>query len=295
MKQKYNINKDFEKLTIISAPMAKPLLPIGNRVIDNLPKGMNNSNVLVDEMFFNSFDGSKVKLYIITPKNTNEILNCLVYFHGGGFIYKAVFAQYQMCCDYASYANIKVVFVDYRLAPKFKYPIPYFDCLACYEYVCKNKGILNINNIFVGGDSAGGNLAIAVTHKKCIDDYDIPTKQMLIYPVVDRDLQTESKNKFTDTPVWNSVKNKKMWQLYIGSEPYQSLITNIPTNVPKTYVEVAEYDCLRDEGIYYGKKVGAQIEMPLGTIHGFDACTSSEIVKESFHKRIMFLKNCNEK
>lgn len=289
------IHKDFRKLNYISAPFNKLLFPISNFVINLLPKCINKKKMKIDKFYVNSKDKThNIKVYCIYPKDLKESKKALIYFHGGGFVYKAAFMQYKLCEIYSQELNMKVFIVDYRLAPKHLYPIPIEDCIDAYRYIVNNKNILEIGDeIMVGGDSAGGNLAIEVVHQICknYNDHIKPKKMMLIYPVIDRDLKTNSKLLFDKTPVWNSKKNKKMWEYYTKGKNYMSKINEDVDNLPKIYIETCEFDPLRDEGLEYGNKNNAIINCTKGTVHGYDICLKSEITKQNIMKRINFLKD----
>lgn len=85
----------------------------------------------------------------------------------------------------------------------------------------------------------------------------IPNGAMLIYPVTDRRMITESMKKYTDTPVWDSRLSKMMWNCYLGEQQYEYIQYASPLEAqtlkgfPTTYIEVAEFDCLRDEEYYF--------------------------------------------
>jgi acetyl esterase/lipase len=195
-----------------------------------------------------------------------------------------------------------VIFVDYRLAPKYAFPVGVEDCYATFEWVCKNAEVLGIdkNKIAIGGDSAGGALSAAV----CLMARDRKALgicfQMLIYPVSDARQITESIKNYTDTPMWNSRLNEKMWSLYLKDGVHTKREYASPMEatsleyLPDSYVEVSEFDCLRDEGINFAealRKSGIQVELhkTIGTVHGFDIAEKSEIVKESVARRIIAL------
>ena len=77
-----------------------------------------------------------------------------------------------------------------------------------------------------------------------------------------------------------------------GASPMHS---SLPRIIPDAYIETAEYDCLHDEGILYGKKLqeaGANVEMndTVGTIHGYDFALNTKIAISNIKKRISFLK-----
>ena len=86
-------------------------------------------------------------------------------------------------------------------------------------------------------------------------------------------------------------KNPKAECLYDVSPMHSSL----PQIIPDTYIETAEYDCLHDEGINYGKKLreaGTNVETKetKGTIHGYDSAINTKIAICNINKRISFLK-----
>lgn len=254
-----------------------------------------------------SIEGYKdlaVPIEVFEPKEVDEKLPCLLYIHGGGFGYKAAPHHKKLACAYAKEVNCRVVFPDYHLLPAFPYPAAYTDVLSVYKWICSHSQELQIdvNHIAVAGDSAGG----ALTANLCntIEQYNLPEPcfQLLIYPVADAQMQTESMKMFRDTPLWNSVNNQKMWNMYLVGATSQerelaSPMQNVlPKRVPDTYIETAEFDCLRDEGLLYAEKLrvaGANVEVceTKKTIHGYDAATNSSITKASVKRRVEVLKN----
>ncbi len=71
--------------------------------------------------------------------------------------------------------------------------------------------------------------------------------------------------------------------------------SGLPQIIPDTYIETAEYDCLHDEGILYGKRLreaGANVEIneTRGTIHGYDSALNTKIAIQNIEKRVLFLK-----
>ncbi len=101
--------------------------------------------------------------------------------------------------------------------------------------------------------------------------------------------------------MWNSILTEKMWKLYLkdGVRSHKEYASPMEAasfeNLPDAYVEVSEFDCLRDEGIAYAEalqKSGVNIELnkTTGTVHGFEIAEKSEIVRESVDRRIGALK-----
>ncbi len=162
-----------------------------------------------------------------------------------------------------------------------------------FIYLC----IIDTSKIAIVGDSAGGFLAI----KTAIASVVRPSKLMIIYPVVDCSMRTVSMAKFSDTPVWNSELNRKMWEYYLQGAIEKSLLDlteNELQNLPATYIETAEFDCLRDEGNEFAKRlqnVGVAITHTQveGTMHGFDMVQRSEITVRQVAERCKWLGESN--
>ena len=247
--------------------------------------------------------GLKFKVEIFEPTGADEKLPCLIYIHGGAFSYKAAVYHKKLACIYAMEANCRVYFPDYHLTPKYSYPAAYEDVLALYRWIMENADEFGVDaeKIGVAGDSAGASIAALVSNHYKQEDLKQPCLQMLVYPLTDADCKTDSMKKFYDTPLWNARNNRRMWSYYCrdlkaddayGASPMHN---DLPRIIPNTYIETAEYDCLHDEGILYGKRLsrsGAKVEIneTIGTIHGYDSAIHTKIAMRNIEKRVLFLK-----
>lgn len=154
--------------------------------------------------------------------------------------------------------------------------------------------------IIVGGDSAGAALASGVALYTLKKGLRVPDAAMLIYPMLDSRMSTESMEKYTDTPLWNSVQNRKAWELYAGvnnlHNPFASpMEAKDLRGFPQTYLETAEYDCLHDEGIAFAHRleesgVPVVLNETKRTIHGYDIAENSGYVKDQVSRRISYMK-----
>lgn len=176
------------------------------------------------------------------------------------------------------------------------------DCYETYKWVLQNADILEIDpdKIIIGGDSAGGNLSTAVTLMARDRHLLLPAALLLIYPATDRRMITKSMQEYTDTPVWNARLSKMMWDAYLPTEPAKHVEYASPieatsfADFPPTYIEVAQYDCLRDEGILlYARLCEDGILTELHEIpnacHGFETMINSGIARECMRRRIDWL------
>lgn len=283
--KKYDISSEYALCSKFVLPFNKFVFFIARILLGCSFREIDVDNLKVSKVNLRVKDDKNINLYIFEPKNINTD-KVLLYIHGGGFVFKGNFKHYSNCKRYAVEGNCKVVYVDYRLAPKYKYPIPIDDCFEAYKWVIKNSSNLKIdpNKIIVGGDSAGGCLALDITFKVIDEKLNKPKYLMLIYPLLDKTMNTTSMKKYVDTPVWNAKLNKKMWKYYLNGEKYISPNEiRYLKDVPSVYMETAEFDCLHDEAIEFTEKLTkAGVDVVLNetkrTIHGFDIinCPTTE-------------------
>ncbi|AIG98717.1 MULTISPECIES: alpha/beta hydrolase [Archaeoglobus] len=206
----------------------------------------------------------------------------LVYYHGGGFVICSIESHDALCRRIARLSNSTVVSVDYRLAPEHKFPAAVYDCYDATKWVAENAEELRIDpsKIFVGGDSAGGNLAAAVSIMARDSGEDFIKHQILIYPVVNFVAPTPSLLEFGEG-LWILDQKIMSWfsEQYFSREedkfnPLASVIFADLENLPPALIITAEYDPLRDEGEVFGQMlrragVEASIVRYRGVLHGF--------------------------
>lgn len=228
--------------------------------------------------------GNTVGLWRYYPRKSEKTKNkpALVFFHGGCWIGGSVYTVENFCKLIAELADAVVFNVDYSLAPEKPFPNGLNDNYYAVKHIYDNAEAYGIdpNKISVGGDSAGGNYAAAISLKsRDLGDTKI-SMQVLIYPAVTLgDAKVEGYE-------WNEdffevseehgeiikkgclglgrpgkVEDDLMAGLYIGSgediyNPYISpMIANSHEKLPKTIVAVAEFDGLRLQGEFYAKQL----------------------------------------
>lgn len=253
-----------------------------------------------------AFDGAEILISIMEPddREPEEILPCLVYYHGGGFVFHAFSAFYDITAEYVKQARCKLIFVNYRTVYDANADTCYEDAYSALVWTYDNAESLQIdkNKIAVGGDSAGGCLAAAVTHLTRDRKGPDICYAMLIYPVIDSSLSTQSMKKYTDVPGWNAKANRKMWsELKKSLSPsmlkYASPILDSDfTGLCNAYIEVEQFDCLHDEGVNYAEKLmknGYKVELNdiKGTYHGYDQKTDKVFSKQILELRSRKLKD----
>ena len=290
----YPINSEFGIYKLYKIPFNEMIFRRADRLMSILPKIMKDTNnIKFKTKTIKSHDKEKINIYIFEPKKI-ETKKIFLYIHGGGFVYRGAKHHYDFCKKIAEEGLCTVIYVDYRLAYKYKYPVPVEDAFSAYEYIVQNRK--KYDKILIGGDSAGACLAIDVIRKAKEKNIDIPDYLLLLYPVLDKRMITESMKKYTDTPIWNSVLNKKMWELYLnGNTEYISPGEMDDVSfLPNTYIETAEFDCLHDEAIEFAEKLKKQnisviVNETKETMHGYDM-KNGKITKRIVNERMELIK-----
>lgn len=299
--KKYAIDKQFFPFSAFTPPFMKAETAEKMNAFLHPPRSfLRNPDCKTERLTVCSFDTIPIECFLVSPNDIAPNAPCLIYYHGGGFLLDAAWYHYRLAQRYALAVGCKVLFVRYRLTPKHPFPIPFEDCYAAVCHAITYADALGIDphRIAIGGDSAGGCLAAAVSHKA--RENGIPLRfQLLIYPVTDARMQTDSMKCFTDTPMWNAVKNKMMWEAYLPKEPENRSYASPAeagdfTDLPPAYLETAEFDCLHDEGVEYAEKlqsagVSVTLNETKGTMHGFDTVNRS-ITEQAVKQRIAYMK-----
>lgn len=260
----------------------------------------------IDGKIYNEGYEVPVRVYLPREKETDG-LPVMLFFHGGGWVTESIDNYERICARMAVATNHIVVSVGYRLAPEYKFPVGLEDCYAVAKelYTGKIAGI-DPEQITVIGDSAGGNLAAALSLLARDRGEFLPKQQILIYPALYGD--------YSDASPYPSVrengsdylltagKMRDYIELYASSEkdkknPYFApLLAKDYKNQPKTLILTAEFDPLRDEGEDYGRKLseaGNEVEIHRisDALHGYFALGIKYYhVKESFELINEFLR-----
>lgn len=228
-----------------------------------------------------------------------------VYYHGGGWVIGDLESADFTCRMLADHLKAVVVSVNYRLSPEFKFPIPLEDCYTALKWVEANAGLLrgDSKKVIVGGDSAGGNLAAAVSILARDRKGPNIMAQVLLYPSLDFDFTTESYQKYSK----GFILTEELMTWFAGhyAESRDDLQNNLAAplltenlrGLPPALIFTAEYDVLRDDGLTYAKRLveaGIQVEYKCeaGLIHGYFLIPMFTYRIESTIKRIAdFLSN----
>jgi acetyl esterase len=132
--------------------------------------------------------GEQLALRIYVPRiDEKKKLPVLVYFHGGGWLFGSLDGADRAVRLIANEAKVIVVSANYRLAPEHKLPAPQDDALNVVRWVRKNAASFGADpaQLGVGGDSAGGEMALSVALRLRAAKQKLPSALLLYYPVTD--------------------------------------------------------------------------------------------------------------
>jgi acetyl esterase len=204
----------------------------------------------------------------------------LVFFHGGGMVYGDLDSHDALCRFLCERAEVRVLAVDYRLAPEHPFPAGVEDAAAAYEHVVKNAAEYGADpeRLAVGGDSAGAYLSATTALRAA--ELGLPLRhQLLIYPVTDLGGGSESRRTFGEgyylTTGFMELATRHYLRDHDPKDPRASVLyADIPPTLAPAFVATGGFDPLRDEGEAYARKleeagVEVRLERYAGEIHGF--------------------------
>lgn len=230
-------------------------------------------------------DGYSVPIRLFYPKALRSS-SLLLFFHGGGWVSGDIDTYSSVCADLADQAGCRVVSVDYRLAPEYPFPCGLEDCYAAARelFLHTEQFHTEPEKIVLAGDSAGGNLAAAVSLLAAARREFRVFRQILIYPALYNTHTASSPfasvRENGEGYLLTSRKIQEYMELYAPREEqrkspfFAPLLAPDLSGQPDTLILTAEYDPLRDEGEAYGEKLrsfgcNVQVERFPDMPHGF--------------------------
>jgi acetyl esterase len=218
-----------------------------------------------------------VRLYDV--RQDREPGPVIVFIHGGGWVIGDLETHDPLCIDLALELDVPVIAVDYRLAPENPFPAAFEDSLAAAQWVASSPPELGrqATGMLLAGDSAGGNLAAAVTAALRDEPAEVPVVgQWLIYPAADPLVKYPSYDEFCEGFLLTKPSMDWFEDSYAGPKDdwrYSPLLKG-SEGLPPTFVITASLDPIRDQGRAYAAacaQAGVDVNYVefQGTVHGF--------------------------
>jgi acetyl esterase len=215
--------------------------------------------VTTKELSIPTDDGAiTARLYRPAGAPPHAAIPLLVFFHGGGFVIGDVPSYDGLARFFAVRGQIAIVSVEYRLGPEHPFPRGPEDGIAAFRWAVRNAGELGADaaRIAVGGDSAGGTIAAAISIVAASRGLRRPAHQFLIYPGLDRRGASPSRRLF-ERGVPFTPATMEWFAAHYGAgldvdSPLASpLLAPHAEQNPPTYLLAAAFDPLVDEGKAY--------------------------------------------
>ncbi|MDY2915460.1 MAG: alpha/beta hydrolase [Alloprevotella sp.] len=227
-------------------------------------------------------------LCLYEPKESaDKLLPVLLYLHGGGWTFGSINSCGRFCNAMAASGTMRVVALDYRLAPEHPYPAGLHDCIEAVNYLVDHAEALRIDpsRVTLGGDSSGGNLALATAlSAACRGKVE---SLLLFYPVTkafddgSASWQQYGRGFGLDTEIMEAFNraytlraNAHYTAISVGLCSDSTLQT-----LPRTLLIAAERDILRDQGKELVERMGQKarrIEYE-GAVHLFITVLGQEV------------------
>lgn len=234
------------------------------RIASPLPQGIVRTEVGPDMTLFRS------------ERHTDRNIPLLIYFHGGGWTIGSINSCSRYCAAMAK-NGVNVLAVDYSLAPEHPYPAGLTDCIAAAEFALNHKSEWNISDISLGGDSSGGNLAIATAMSFPRNSF---SSMVLFYPVTrayadaSGSWQLYNSGYGLDGSLMEAFNDSYTYDIHNPLVSPQEADPATLSKLPPTLMIAAERDILRCQGAEFADKLGksgVQVKYILlpGTVHLF--------------------------
>ncbi|MBR0669710.1 alpha/beta hydrolase [Neoroseomonas soli] len=218
----------------------------------------------------------------VNRPTTGKPLPVMVYIHGGGWVWGSIDTHDHIMRGYAAASGCAVVGPDYALSPEAPFPQALEECAAVVRWVARNGAEwgLDPTRIVVGGDSAGGNLAVATALLLRETDPDLKLRGLLLnYGVFDSRLDTASYEEFATGHTLTREKMDFYWRCYALRDadrlhPLAAPLRADLAGLPPCLLHVAELDVLASENFAMEKRLreaGVEVEATTfpGVLHGF--------------------------
>lgn len=247
------------------------------------PLGLASSSITPVEERFIPSRGGPLRIRIYRPRLSAKAGRpALIYFHGGGMSMGSL-EQYEGLTQHlAARSGVTVISVDYRLTPEHRFPAPLEDAYDALTWTHAHGAELGLDpaRIAVGGDSAGGNLAAALTQLARQQGGPPIRFQLLIYPAVGTTGHSRSMRLYEAGYLFGARELQEAIDEYVPDPAQRSDWRALPINqtdyrrLPPAFIVSAEYEIMRDDIEEYGarlRKAGVAVEVRRyrGTVHPF--------------------------
>jgi epsilon-lactone hydrolase len=202
-------------------------------------------------------DGLPGEWSLVPGSDTSRVL---LFFHGGGYCSGSILSHRRMVTEAGRAARMRTLAIGYRLAPEHPYPAAHEDAMAAWRFL-RRQGIA-ASNIVVGGDSAGGNLTIALVHRLRAAGEALPGYAWLISPWTDLTMSGDTlETKDAVDPIIHKAYLVELADAYAVSadrrDPLISPLFADLRGLPPTLIQVGSAETLLADATRFAAAAGA--------------------------------------
>ncbi len=214
----------------------------------------------------------------VLKKRDTDSENAILHLHGGAYVIKYIDVYRRVAYKYSSISGgADIVSIDYKVAPEYTYPAALNDALLAWDWMLEQG--YSPDNIIIAGDSAGGNLALALTAKLRDEERELPRALVLMSPWTDLAGEGESRQYNQDKdPIFggrNGIVNNfdKKSNPYAKDadlfDKYLSPVYGEFNDFPPMLIQVGTYEILESDSIdVYTKAREVGVDATLTQYHG---------------------------
>lgn len=217
------------------------------------------ANITVTDLVANG-----VAVRVFTPQN-QSLKPGILYSHGGGWVLGSPDTHDDICAEMAAGADCVVVLTDYRLAPEHRHPAQLEDTLKVWRWMREQGASNGINpdHIIAAGDSAGGQMSVALA--LTLRDLGLAQVQAmaLLYPVLGANMETPSYIRNANASCLTRDDMRYYLTSFLGpadspnwqDEKAVPLMVTDLEGLPPAYITVAGHDPLHDDGVMFHERL----------------------------------------
>jgi monoterpene epsilon-lactone hydrolase len=225
----------------------------------------------------------------------------ILYIHGGAWFMGSTNTHRGLVTHIAYESIIRALSINYRLAPEHPFPAGLLDCEIAFEWLQQNG--IPASKIVIAGDSAGGNLTLALLVKLRDAGKPLPAGAVALSPVTDLAFSGESMgNRLQIDPIFANMKPNTTIEDYITDhDPHESLISPLYADLhglPPMLIHVGDHEILLDDAVRFGERaqaasVKAKVVVWPGMFHVFQVYTPIlPEARQAVHQIADFISSC---
>ena len=224
------------------------------------------ASVSTEDLLVTGRAGQAIKIRVYRPEervSLDKKLSAVIYFHGGGWLVGDIATHDSVCRNLCFASGCVIISVEWRLTPEYVFPAGIEDGVDVYDWLLKSQiDDIDINNICLAGDSAGGNIVAAIFQQ--IKHYKIqPKLQLLLYASLDFTCSSSSYRDRATGYFLTTERTKYYIDNYIR-EPsditnplFSPIFQEDFSYLPRTHIVSAGFDPIRGDSDLYAKKLEA--------------------------------------